>query len=764
MGDYTVREVLRRRSAETLRKVQQRRDRYRKTPTGSSWKVILVLVAIPLVPVLGYVGWVAKEALDAGLGVSQRQAQVFMRPMALAPGARVSAGSLRGELTRLGYHPVAADSPLQAGDYRVVGEAFELHTRGFRFPDGDEGARVVRITFADGKVATLESDGKALPKMRLDPMLLGSIIPRGAPERVALVADEVPERLRRMLLARLDPQHFKRGALDEALDSGSIARRFAALRLEHTTRPWARDIDEPIVAGALTWQSRPGALVDAFINEVHLATDGAREIHGFGLGANFLFGKPLVALEPHELALLVALAEKRGRLDARIDPEGARRARNAVIEDAVAAQILLEQDGAVTAQRELGVLPVAPADTSFDRELMQLVQSEALRDFTAADEELPLGARIYTSLDPEVQAVARATLLAARAEREAAGAPAGMEAAVVVASHGASELLAAVGGLTPGHKVNLALDSIRPAGVLVLPAAYLTAMSSGYGPLTTVDDSPLRVELPDNTVWSPENPDGRSHGREALVTALAGGHSVAFARLGLELGVQHVVADLRRMGVPRAVAVHPATVAGEVAVSPFEIAQVYSTILRRGNLAPLHAVVSVHDADGSPIARRRSVGGSQAVQVRDAYLLLRALQHAGIDGAYRAVVPPGSNAALMAGGSSGQRDGWAAGGDGEHVIAVWFGRDDGSAIGAQGIGAAVETFGDLLAALGPVPLAPERPDGVGEVWVDMGSYTTVGAGCPGARLLAFPSALAPSPNTDCRGGASAALNRLLGNR
>jgi len=186
MGEYTVREVLRRRSAETLRKVQQRRGRYQQGPGQASLKAWLVLFAIPLIPILGYAGWVAKETFDAGLGFSQRQAQVFMRPLLIAPGGRVAAATLRGELARLGYHPVAADASLQAGDYRVGADAIELHTRGFRFPDGEEPALPLTVRFVAGKVATIEAEGRTLPRLRLEPLMLGSIVPRGAPERVPL--------------------------------------------------------------------------------------------------------------------------------------------------------------------------------------------------------------------------------------------------------------------------------------------------------------------------------------------------------------------------------------------------------------------------------------------------------------------------------------------------------------------------------------------------------------------------------------------------
>ena len=47
--------------------------------------------------------------------------------------------------------------------------------------------------------------------------------------------------------------------------------------------------------------------MNAYVNEIFLGQDGARAIHGFGLGSYFYFNKPLLELDAHEIALLVAV-------------------------------------------------------------------------------------------------------------------------------------------------------------------------------------------------------------------------------------------------------------------------------------------------------------------------------------------------------------------------------------------------------------------------------------------------------------------------
>lgn len=762
MGEYTVREVLRRRSAETVRKIQQRRATGRKEGDGIGFKGVLFLLALPLAPAVGYVGYVANEAMATGLTAKHDQIQVFMRPLQLTPAAAPTLDRVRAELTRLGYHPIGGEAEPAVGEYRIVDGLLALRTRGFRFADGPEPSRLLRASFAGGRLSTLEVDGKDAATITLEPIALGNIVVEQGPERLPLASEEIPDRVRRMLAAYLDPRFATRGMVDSARDPTSIARRYAALKLEDSPRAWAHEIDAPIVAATLAWRERPSVLVEAFINEAHLATEGSREIYGFGLGASFLFGRSLEALEVHEQALLVALAGAGGSIDARQSPDEARVARDAVLDRATAEDALIEADAAAAKLRELGVLPVAPTSTAFDAELLQFVQGELLRDYTEPGSSPPLGSRVFTTLDPDAQLRARRALAQARDRLGNRGA--GVEGALVVLAHERNEVLAVVGGLDPGRAVNHALDSVRPVGTLALPATYLTAVSKGFGPLTSVDDSPLEIELPDGRVVTPRNPDGRNHGREPLLTALTGGHAVAFTRVALEAGIQSVVEDLRRLGAPRAVPAHPSAVGGAFMLSPFEVAQIYSTIVRVGRLQPSSSVARVVLLDGSTLARRRPLGGSRTVGDRDAYLVLRALQHAARNGPARAMLPLASSPAVLTGATEGGQDGWAAGGDGTNLVVAWFGRTDEGAIGMAGMTAAAEALGGVLTGLGGAPLNPPRPAGVSEVWVDPVAGTAIGAGCPGAALLAFPEKLAPAPTTQCRGGATAALQRLFGPR
>jgi len=51
--------------------------------------------------------------------------------------------------------------------------------------------------------------------------------------------------------------------------------------------------------------------------------------------------------------------------------------------------------------------------------------------------------------------------------------------------------------------------------------------------------------------WKPQNYDHKFHGQVPLQTALAHSYNVSTARLGIELGVDHILDKLPKFGIER---------------------------------------------------------------------------------------------------------------------------------------------------------------------------------------------------------------------
>ena len=92
-----------------------------------------------------------------------------------------------------------------------------------------------------------------------------------------------------------------------------------------------RKLKEVVMAVILDARYRKPDLLNAYINEIYLGQDGERAVHGFGLGSQFYFNKPLSELDPAEIALLIAVIRGPSYYNPFTHPERARSRRDLVL-------------------------------------------------------------------------------------------------------------------------------------------------------------------------------------------------------------------------------------------------------------------------------------------------------------------------------------------------------------------------------------------------------------------------------------------------
>jgi penicillin-binding protein 1B len=291
---------------------------------------------------------------------------------------------------------------------------------------------------------------------------------------------------------------------------------------------------------------------------------------------------------------------------------------------------------------------------------------------------------------------------------------------------------------------------------------YLTALAepSRYTLVTPIEDAPFVWKSRGATDWEPQNFDKTFHGAVQLRTALAQSYNAATARLGTEIGIERVLATVKRLGIERALKPYAATLLGAVELSPFEVAQMYQTIASAGFRAPLRAIREVTTQDGRPL-KPYSLEVEQAIAAEPTYLLTAALQEVVREGTAQSLknwLPPESAAAGKTGTTDDQRDAWFAGFTGNRLAVVWIGYDDNRAANLSGAAAALPLWGELMASLDPEPLAPPRPDGIENVLIDPQSGLRADGLCPGALELPFARGSAPVERAPCASALGAAVD------
>ena len=316
-----------------------------------------------------------------------------------------------------------------------------------------------------------------------------------------------------------------------------------------------RKLTEMVMAALVEVHYSKEEILETYINEVYLGQDGNRAIHGFGLASSYYFDKPLTYLGLPETALLVGLLKGPSFYSPRNQPQRALERRNLVLTMMAREGFINEQELGAAKKSPLGIIDRPPRGTSPYPAFLSLVHRQLERDYR--DEDLRSeGLQIFTTLDPQVQLAAEHVLSKRleHLEKVHKKPAASLQCAVLVTSTQNAEVQALIGDRNPRYKgFNRALDAQRPIGSLIKPVVYLTALqrSGKYTLATKLDDSPLVYRQPGAEDWRPENYDHKFHDQVLLWDGLINSYNVSTARLGLEIGVPEVMANLRRLGVER---------------------------------------------------------------------------------------------------------------------------------------------------------------------------------------------------------------------
>lgn len=510
--------------------------------------------------------------------------------------------------------------------------------------------------------------------------------------RLALPPDKVDPLYLEMLLAYedkrfrehsgVDPRSVLRAALQavwngRVVSGGStLTMQVARLLEDGTTGEVGGKLRQMRVALALERRLSKEQILQLYL---HLAPYGGN-LEGVRAASISYFGKEPARLTPAEAALLVAIpqAPESRRPDRAADRAEA--ARNRVLARAVAEGVI-DAEEAEAARREAvpGLRKPFPA------------QAPHLADRAREAEPQALSHRL--TVDGQLQKKLEALALEAVGGRGEQ-----LQVAILVAEHASGEILASVG--SAGYQADLRQGfvdmtrALRSPGSTLKPLVYALAFDEGLGhPETMIDDRPMSFGT-----YAPQNFDKLYLGTIRMREALQLSRNIPVVALTDALGPAKLVSAMQKAGMQP---VYPggrpglAIALGGVGVTLTDMVQLYAAIARGGVVRPLSYRLDAAVPEG-----QRVMSEVAAWQVGD---ILAGL-----------APPPGAPSNRLAyktGTSYGNRDAWAIGFDGRHVIGVWMGRADGTPVpGAFGADVAApvlfQAFNRLKGKLYPQPPAP----------------------------------------------------------
>lgn len=694
--------------------------------------------------------------------------RVYARALRLAPKVPLTADMLRLELAAARYREDA--DALRPGTYRVVQGAFEISARAFVGARGAQPARRLRVTLAQGRVASLtDADSRqAVLEAYLDPARIATLYGPTQEERRVVRVGDVPPLLIATLQAvedrdfkhhiGIDPWAIAR-AMWVNLSKGEVVQGGSTLTqqlvrnlfLDRSQR-LVRKLNEAAIALIIEARFSKQRILEAYLNEVYLGQQGAQAVHGVAAASEFYFGHDMSALSVAETALLIGMIQGPSLHDPRRYPERALARRDVVLKVMQEVGLINAVDRGVASKSALGVTSAGALPRNRYPAFLDLVRAELRRDF-ADSAVLGGGLSIHTTLAPAAQQYAEAAL----AERIKAMGKAGndLQGAVVLSHTGTGAVEAVVGGRQgDAQGFNRALAARRPIGSLVKPFVYLVALAQPqeWSLMSTLSDRALSLRLPNGQTWTPGNIDGLEHGDVALIDALARSYNLATVQLGLALDVRKVARVLEALIPGTRIEPNPSLLLGATDLAPFQVAQAYQYLAADGRPMALFGLDAVLDAEGRPITRH-GAAPTPGDLVAASRLIGFALQETARHGTAHALVGLGLghlNAAGKTGTSNEQRDSWFAGYTGTHLAVVWLGTDDNRKTNLFGATGALRVWAGLFGKLPTEPLRLDFSENPQLAWVDAAAQAQTEETCDGARQLPFMAGHAPTEFENCR--------------
>ena len=533
-----------------------------------------------------------------------------------------------------------------------------------------------------------------------------------------------------------------------------LARNVLLSPVERTQRTLSRKIREAILAAEITRRYPKDTILEIYLNDIFYGNLA----YGIEAAAETYFGKSADQLSLAEAALLAGLPQAPALYDPYVNPDAAKARQAVVLGLMVEAGYVTPAQAEAAQAEELEYVPQrfpirAPHFVMYVRQLLeQKYGVEALYKG---------GLRVYTTLDPRLQALAERVAkehVQTLAEKHVTN------AALVALKPDTGEVLAMLGSVDffdeeIAGQVNVALR-LRQPGSSIKPVTYVAAFEKGWTPATLIWDVP--TEFPDgaNPPYKPTNYDDKFHGPVLLRTALGSSYNVPAVKTLEFVGLPDMLTMAHRLGIISLdrpdYGLSLALGGGDVTL--FEMVGAYAAFANAGVRVPPVAIARVEDSEGRIIAETSppelgGIEGGQGEQVispQHAYLITHILAD---DQARTPAFGPDSvlklsrPAAAKTGTTDDWRDAWTIGYTPDLVCGVWVGNSDNSAMdhvaGAGGGGHIWHNFMEEALA-GTPPRDFARPSGIVTAEICTVSGSKPSEVCPKRGLEIFVAGTEPT--------------------
>ena len=424
-------------------------------------------------------------------------------------------------------------------------------------------------------------------------------------------------------------------------------------------------------------------ILELYLNKVYFG-DG---LYGAEAAARGYFGKSAADLDLSEAALLTGMVNAPSVNAPTVNMARAVARRNLVLKALQDQGIITKEAFDRASNEKVALRDLLRREEPNGQYFKEEVRQQLVKQF--GWERLSEGGlKVYTTIDPDMQRAAEATVAnsleqieARRAKRaqsrgtaKTESAADRLEAALVALDPTTGEVRAMVGGRDfKSSRFNRATQALRQPGSAFKPFVYAAALEAGYSPssLVTGLDEPIQTL---QGAWMPE--DEHSVASSMTVrSALRTSSNRAAVRMLEEVGIARTVAQAQRMGMGNVPSV-PSLALGSGEVTLMAMTSAYASFDDEGQLRPAIFIRRVENAQGEVLFEAKPAS-QQVVSPQTAFLMTSMLSDVVNFGtAYKARQ---EGFTLPAAGKTGTTndyvDAWFVGFTPKLVTGVWIGFD-----------------------------------------------------------------------------------------
>jgi penicillin-binding protein 1A len=445
-----------------------------------------------------------------------------------------------------------------------------------------------------------------------DGSLMGQF--REAEQRVPVPAGQIPDTIKRAVIASEDHSFYRHGGLDVR---GTVRAVWADLRSRRASqggstitqqlvknlytgreRSVIRKVREALIAAQVERVLPKNEIIARYLNTIYLG----QSVFGVQAASQSYFRKDARSLSLSEAALLAGIIPAPSFYDPRAHPEAAERRRNVVLDKLLRYHLASADEVASARAQKPRIFPPPGVEGRYPFFL------DYVRVYLLQVKHYPPdllyrgGLKIQTTISPHLQEFGE-KVVARTLNR-----PNDPEASLVSVEPQTGYVRALVGGKDwNASKVNLALGRLgggsgRQPGSAFKPFVLARALESGISPSKRY--SAPTVIQPRGFNKPVHNVEGEGGGSADLRTATWKSINTVFVQLILDAGVQETAQLARRLGITSISAdkkYFGGIAIGTQEVSPLDMASAYSVFAARGLRSDPTPILRITDGQGRVI-------------------------------------------------------------------------------------------------------------------------------------------------------------------